>query len=105
MTEVRERRVEAHRNMWDGEGHSHWRSLTHQPQNAELSRSSGERGSDELRGRDQQDVRIRWGSAQVGVQLRWGFSSGGGSAQVGLPQTKHQRLTTMEDMDYVHYSQ
>ncbi|CAL8407080.1 unnamed protein product [Arctogadus glacialis] len=51
--------------MWDQEDHSHWRSLIHQPQTAELSRSSGGRGSDELRRRDQQDVRIRAGSAQV----------------------------------------
>ncbi|CAL8317934.1 unnamed protein product [Boreogadus saida] len=51
--------------MWGQEDHSHWRSLIHQPQTAELNRSSGGRGSDELRRRDQQDVRIRWGSAQV----------------------------------------
>ncbi|CAL8271505.1 unnamed protein product [Boreogadus saida] len=44
--------------MWGQEDHSHWRSLIHQPQTAELSRSSGGRGSDELRRRDQQDVRI-----------------------------------------------
>ena len=54
--------------------------VINQPQNPELSRSSGGRGSDELRPAGRQD-------------------------QVGLPQTKHQRLTTMEDMDYVHYSQ
>ncbi|CAL8307849.1 unnamed protein product [Boreogadus saida] len=45
--------------MWGQEDHSHWRSLIPQPQTAELSRSSGGRGSDELRRRDQQDVRIR----------------------------------------------
>ncbi|CAL8403848.1 unnamed protein product [Boreogadus saida] len=65
VTAVRERRVEAHGYMWGQEDHSHWRSLIHQPQTAELSRSSGGRGSDELRRQDQQDVRIRWGSAQV----------------------------------------
>ena len=65
VTDVRERRVEAHGYMWGQEDHSHWRSLIHQPQTAELSRSSGGRGSDELRRRDQQDVRIRAGLAQV----------------------------------------
>jgi hypothetical protein len=65
VMDVRERRVEAHGYMWGQEDHSHWRSLIHQPQTAELSRSSGGRGSDELRRRDQQAVRIRWGSAQV----------------------------------------
>ena len=80
VTDVRERRVEAHGYMWGQEDHSHWRSLIHQPQTAELSMSSGGRGSDELRRRDQQDVRIRWGSAQVRLpptkqdQVR--FSSG-----------------------------
>ena len=65
VTDVRERRVEAHGYMWGQEDHSHWRSLIHQPQTAELSRSSGGRGLDELRRRDQQDVRIRAGLAQV----------------------------------------
>ncbi|CAL8320821.1 unnamed protein product [Boreogadus saida] len=55
---------------WIPEDHSHWRSLIHQPQTTELSRSSGGRGSDELRRRDQQDVRIRWGSAQSDVILQ-----------------------------------
>ncbi|CAL8316421.1 unnamed protein product [Boreogadus saida] len=63
--------------MWGQEDHSHWRSLIHQPQTAELSRSSGGRGADELRRRDQQDVRIR-----------------AGSAQVRLPPTKQDQLTT-----------
>ncbi|CAL8237093.1 unnamed protein product, partial [Arctogadus glacialis] len=70
--------------MWGQEDHSHWRSLVHQPQTAELSRSSGGRGSDQLRRRDQQDVRIRAGSAQVCLpptkQDQGGFSS---AAQVG----------------------
>ena len=65
VTDVRERRVEAHGYMWGQEDHSHWRSLIHQPQTAELSRSSVGRGSDELRRRDQQDVRMRAGLAQV----------------------------------------
>ena len=64
VTDVRERRVEAHGYMW-GQDHSHWRSLIHQPQTAELSRSSGGQGSDELRRWDQHDVRIRAGLAQV----------------------------------------
>ncbi|CAL8296233.1 unnamed protein product [Boreogadus saida] len=82
--------------MWGQEDHSHWRSLIHQPQTAELSRSSGGRGSDELRRRDQQDVRIRSSGGrgsdelrrrdQQDVRIRWG------SAQVCLPPTKQDQV-------------
>ena len=80
VTDVRERRVEAHGYMWGQEDHFHRRSLIHQPQTAELSRSSGGRRSDELRRQDQQDVRIRTGLVQVCLppteQDQVGFSSG-----------------------------
>jgi hypothetical protein len=44
LTDVRVRRVEAHRYLCGQEDHSHWRSMIHQDQTAEFSRSSGRRG-------------------------------------------------------------
>ena len=71
MTDVRERRVEAHGVMWGQEGHSHWRSLIHQPQTAELCWSSGGRGTEETRPAGQDQVGFSSGGSALDQTRTW----------------------------------